>query len=82
MLRRSGARSSYYIDKYLFTTRPDLLARIADELAARVPAGVQRLAGPVLGGILTLVLARRIQASCDRELRRWYEGHHGRNVAE
>jgi orotate phosphoribosyltransferase len=48
---RSGARSSYYIDKYLFTTRPDLLRRIADTLAARVPPGVQRLAGTVLGAV-------------------------------
>ena len=48
---RSGAQSSYYIDKYLFTTRPDLLRRIADELAARLPEGTQRVAGPVLGAI-------------------------------
>src|SRR6266571_388748 len=48
---RSGAQSSYYIDKYLFTTQPDLLRRIAAELAARLPSGVQRVAGPVLGAI-------------------------------
>ena len=48
---RSGAQSSYYIDKYLFTTRPDLLRRIAAELAVRLPSGVQRVAGPVLGAI-------------------------------
>ena len=50
-LLRSGARSSYYIDKYLFTTRPDLLGRIAGELAELLPDGVQRLAGPVLGAV-------------------------------
>jgi orotate phosphoribosyltransferase len=50
-LLRSGAQSSYYIDKYLFTTRPDLLRRIADELSLRLPAGAQRIAGPVLGAI-------------------------------
>src|ERR1051326_5777014 len=50
-LLRSGARSSYYIDKYLFTTRPDLLGRIAGELADLLPDGVQRLAGPVLGAV-------------------------------
>jgi orotate phosphoribosyltransferase len=61
-LLRSGARSSYYIDKYLFTTQPELLRRIAVELASRLPAGVgrlasrlpegvQRLAGPVLGAV-------------------------------
>jgi orotate phosphoribosyltransferase len=50
-LLRSGARSSYYIDKYLFTTQPSLLQRIAAELAERLPSGVQRLAGPVLGAV-------------------------------
>src|SRR6266852_5593678 len=50
-LLRSGARSSYYIDKYLFTTRPDLLARITQEFVARLPNGAQVLAGPVLGAI-------------------------------
>jgi orotate phosphoribosyltransferase len=50
-LLRSGARSSYYIDKYLFTTQPDLLRRIAAELASRLPSGVSRLAGPVLGAV-------------------------------
>jgi orotate phosphoribosyltransferase len=50
-LLRSGAQSSYYIDKYLFTTQPELLQRIADSLAPRLPAGVQRLAGPVLGAV-------------------------------
>jgi orotate phosphoribosyltransferase len=50
-LLRSGARSSYYIDKYLFTTQPDVLRRLAVELASRLPAGVQRLAGPVLGAV-------------------------------
>jgi len=48
---RSGATSSYYIDKYLFETRPDLLRRLAQALRAFVPAGAQRLAGPVLGAV-------------------------------
>lgn len=48
---RSGAHSSYYIDKYLFSTRPDLLRRIAGALAERLPAGAQRVAGPVLGAV-------------------------------
>jgi orotate phosphoribosyltransferase len=48
---RSGATSSYYIDKYLFTTRPDLLRRLAVELASELPPGVDRLAGTVLGAV-------------------------------
>ncbi len=53
---RSGRRSSYYLDKYLFTTRPELLAPLAGLFADRVSAiaadqGVDRLAGAELGGI-------------------------------
>src|SRR5437660_10424141 len=50
-LLRSGARSSYYIDKYLFTTEPGPLQQIAAELAVRLPSGVQRLAGTVLRAV-------------------------------
>jgi orotate phosphoribosyltransferase len=48
---RSGQTSSYYIDKYLFTTRPDILRRVASALAGLLPAEAQRLAGPVLGAV-------------------------------
>jgi orotate phosphoribosyltransferase len=57
---RSGATSSYYIDKYLFTTRPKLLRQLAAALAVLVPHGVDRLAGPVLGAI-PLVTALSLQ---------------------
>ena len=50
-LLRSGQRSSYYIDKYLFTTQPLLLRRIARALAELVPSNVDRLAGTVLGAV-------------------------------
>ena len=50
-LLRSGARSSYYIDKYLFTTQPGVLRRIASELARLMPEGAQRIAGTVLGAV-------------------------------
>ena len=47
----SGRRSSFYIDKYLFETDPDLLREIARLLAAMLPAGATRLIGPALGGV-------------------------------
>ncbi len=51
---RSGRRSPYYLDKYRFETRPDLLGRIGQRLAETVarhePAAV-RLAGPELGAV-------------------------------
>lgn len=46
----SGERTEYYIDKYLFETRPTILRRLADMLAERVPAGVDRLAADT-GGV-------------------------------
>jgi orotate phosphoribosyltransferase len=53
-LLRSGRRSQYYLDKYRFETKPDLLAAIAERLAAKVaevePEAV-RLAGPELGAV-------------------------------
>ena len=48
---RSGKTSSYYLDKYLFSTQPDVLRALGDAFAARVPAGTVRLAGAELGGI-------------------------------
>jgi orotate phosphoribosyltransferase len=51
---RSGRRSSYYLDKYRFETRPDLLepiaARLADLVGEHEPEA-DRLAGPELGAV-------------------------------
>src|SRR5579862_8835112 len=49
---RSGRRSKYYFDKYLFETQPRILRRVATLLGELVPAGTQRLAAPELGGIV------------------------------
>lgn len=48
---RSGQRSSFYFDKYLFETDPRLLRRIVRLLAPMVPSGIDRLAGPELGAV-------------------------------
>ncbi len=48
---RSGRTSSYYIDKYLFSTQPDILRALGTLLAERIPAGTTLLAGAELGGI-------------------------------
>ena len=51
---RSGRRSSYYLDKYRFETRPDLLGALGERLASAVaehePESA-RLAGPELGAV-------------------------------
>src|SRR5438034_5230805 len=51
---RSGRRSRYYLDKYRFETRPDLLGPIGELLAETVRAlepEAVRLAGPELGAV-------------------------------
>ncbi len=48
---RSGRTSNYYLDKYLFETQPDILAALGKRFAERLPAGVDRLAGPELGAV-------------------------------
>jgi orotate phosphoribosyltransferase len=57
---RSGRRSSYYLDKYRFETRPDLLeaiaARLADQVAEHEPEAA-RLAGPELGAVALVTAA-------------------------
>ena len=55
---RSGRTSNYYLDKYRFSTRPEILRPVASMFAERVAAivadtgkPVDRLAGAELGGI-------------------------------
>ena len=50
-LLSSGKRSSFYVDKYLFSTEPDLLREVAGALARTLPDGVDRLAGIELGAV-------------------------------
>jgi orotate phosphoribosyltransferase len=53
-LLRSGRRSSYYLDKYRFSTRPDLLRILGDAIAAAVhefEPDATRLAAPELGAV-------------------------------
>jgi orotate phosphoribosyltransferase len=51
---RSGRRSRYYLDKYRFETRPDLLGPLGERIAqvvAEYDAEAVRLAGPELGAV-------------------------------
>lgn len=51
----SGKRSNIYVDKYLFSTEPDLLRDLGDALAAMLPNDVTRLAGVALGAVPLVV---------------------------
>jgi orotate phosphoribosyltransferase len=63
-LLRSGRRSAYYLDKYRFGTRPDLLRVLGAELAAAIrehePSSV-RIAAPELGAV-SLAAAASLEA--------------------
>ncbi len=51
---RSGKRSRYYLDKYRFETRPDILRALGIRIAAEVKAhapDATRLAAPELGAV-------------------------------
>jgi len=65
---RSGRKSSYYLDKYLFTTRPEILESLGELFAERIETlderreaegkdPVSRLAGAELGGIPLVTVA-------------------------
>jgi orotate phosphoribosyltransferase len=49
---RSGRKSSYYIDKYRFATRPDVLREVGRLMAEHATElNVDRIAGAELGGV-------------------------------
>lgn len=61
---RSGQTSSYYVDKYLFSTRPEVLKPLSELFAERIRkvgaemgVKVDRLAGAELGGIPLVTVA-------------------------
>src|SRR5206468_692620 len=57
---RSGRRSRYYLDKYRFETRPDLLAPLGERIAAAVrehEPEATLLAAPELGAVVLAAAA-------------------------
>ncbi len=79
----SGKRSSFYVDKYLFSTEPALLRDIAGALSETLPSGVGRLAGVELGAV-PLVVATALRTGLPyvivRKAAKEYGGSAGRSV--
>jgi len=48
---RSGKKSKYYLDKYLFETCPDILKALGEEFAKYATSDVTLIAGAELGGV-------------------------------
>ncbi len=60
---RSGRKSKYYLDKYLFETQPDILRALGERFALHVTAEVDRVAGAELGAI---PLVTALSMACDK----------------
>ena len=48
---RSGKKSKYYLDKYLFETCPDILKALGEEFSKYITDDVTLIAGAELGGV-------------------------------
>jgi orotate phosphoribosyltransferase len=48
---RSGRKSTYYVDKYRFSTEPTVLAELGRRFAKHLAPDVSRIAGAELGGV-------------------------------
>ena len=48
---RSGRKSSFYVDKYLFETQPDILEELGKRLAEKATPETTLIAGAELGGV-------------------------------
>jgi orotate phosphoribosyltransferase len=59
---RSGKRSKYYMDKYLFETQPDILKALGKEFCKYLTPDVTLIAGAELGGV-ALAAATAMEAN-------------------
>ncbi len=59
---RSGKRSKYYMDKYLFETQPDVLRQLGKEFCRHLTKDVTLIAGAELGGV-ALATATAMEAN-------------------
>ena len=60
---RSGKKSKYYLDKYLFETCPDILKALGKEFAKHASGDVTLIAGAELGGV---ALAAATAMECNK----------------
>lgn len=60
---RSGRKSNYYLDKYLFETQPGILKALGELFAQKIDAGTDRIAGAELGAV---ALAAATAMACNK----------------
>ena len=82
---RSGKRSRYYLDKYRFETRPDILGALGERLAGRVrdvAPTAARIAGPELGAVALAAAASLASGLPFLLVRKEAKGHGTENRLE
>lgn len=73
----NGQLTDYYIDKYVFETKPDVLSAIAEEIAERLQGSdVDVIAGPELGAV-PLVTAVSLSTGVPAAFIRKGQKHYG-----
>jgi len=74
---RSGKRSKYYLDKYLFASQPDILAELAKLFAEKVRAlgEVDLIAGPELGAVALAAATSMASGKCFAIIRKAAKGY-------
>jgi orotate phosphoribosyltransferase len=73
----NGSLTDYYIDKYVFETRPAILNKIADQIAGRLErSDVDVIAGPELGAV-PLVTAVSLRTGIPSAYIRKGQKHYG-----
>ena len=77
----SGKRSSFYVDKYLFSTEPGLLRDLANALCETLPDGLERLAGVELGAV-PLVVATALATGLPYVIVRKSAKEHGSSAGQ
>jgi len=71
---RSGKRSSYYLDKYLFETSPDILAEFGRRMAA-FAGDAEVIAGPELGAVALAAATAMACGKCFAIVRKARKDH-------
>ena len=79
---RSGKKSRYYLDKYRFVLAPELLAPLAQAIAAKLPEGTEVLAGPELGAVPLVTATSLVTGLPGIIVRKEAKGYGTKNLIE
>jgi orotate phosphoribosyltransferase len=79
---RSGAQTTFYVDKYMFEADPELLRNIAEAMLAMLPNDIDALAGLELGGIPIATVLSQLSGLPTRFVRKQAKSYGRQRLAE